>query len=124
VEDSKNLSNSKSCPKGHGKLKRWEGELRCWSCGWPDLKKKETNSSAGGFLSILLRRFFWFLLTGFFGFYGLYKEVNLPPGEDILIPAVVGCLAIAGCSLFIAYEIFQILCAGPKRFRDVKTWVF
>ena len=34
------MSETESCPKGHGKLKRWEGELRCWSCGWPDMKKK------------------------------------------------------------------------------------
>lgn len=23
------------CPKGHGKLKEWEGVPRCWTCGWP-----------------------------------------------------------------------------------------
>ena len=121
VEDSKNLSNSKSCPNGHGKLKRWEGELRCWSCGWPDLKKKEINSSVGGFLGILLRRFFYFLISGFFGFFGLYEHISR---EAKLHPGFFGCLAMVILSLFIAYEIFQLLCAGPKKFRDVKSWVF
>jgi hypothetical protein len=22
------------CPNGHGPLKEWKGELRCWTCGW------------------------------------------------------------------------------------------
>ena len=23
------------CPRGHGMLRKWEGVLRCWTCGWP-----------------------------------------------------------------------------------------
>jgi hypothetical protein len=23
------------CPRGHGKLREWEGMPRCWTCGWP-----------------------------------------------------------------------------------------
>ena len=53
------MSEAESCPNGHGKLKRWEGELRCWSCGWPDMKKtnpKESKSFFSGklFLSLIL----------------------------------------------------------------------
>lgn len=22
------------CPKGHGSLKSWDGQMRCWTCGW------------------------------------------------------------------------------------------
>jgi len=28
----------KDCPKGCGPLKEWNGNLRCWTCGWPDKK--------------------------------------------------------------------------------------
>lgn len=28
------------CPSGHGKLKLWEGESRCWECGWTVAKAK------------------------------------------------------------------------------------
>lgn len=24
------------CPHGHGPLKMWEGQLRCWTCGWTE----------------------------------------------------------------------------------------
>jgi hypothetical protein len=23
------------CPRGHGRLRDWEGKPRCWKCGWP-----------------------------------------------------------------------------------------
>jgi hypothetical protein len=23
------------CPRGHGKLREWDGMPRCWTCGWP-----------------------------------------------------------------------------------------
>ena len=23
------------CQRGHGPLKEWSGQLRCWTCGWP-----------------------------------------------------------------------------------------
>jgi len=29
-------SVSQDCPHGHGPLQNWEGNLRCWICGWPD----------------------------------------------------------------------------------------
>ena len=25
------------CPHGHGPLKEWEGKMRCWTCGWPEI---------------------------------------------------------------------------------------
>ncbi|MBC8869038.1 MAG: hypothetical protein H8E44_06450 [Planctomycetes bacterium] len=28
-------SGEKECPRDHGPLKEWSGEMRCWSCGWP-----------------------------------------------------------------------------------------
>jgi hypothetical protein len=30
------MTETQSCPKGHGELKRWEDKYRCWKCGWPD----------------------------------------------------------------------------------------
>jgi hypothetical protein len=34
------ISLESQCPRGHGKLRDWEGKPRCWTCGWPwrDLK--------------------------------------------------------------------------------------
>jgi WD40 repeat protein len=28
------VPSSSNCPSGHGPLKSWEGEMRCWKCGW------------------------------------------------------------------------------------------
>ena len=44
------LTESKSttteeCPHGHGPLKEWKGNLRCWTCGW---SKNESNPKATG----------------------------------------------------------------------------
>lgn len=40
-----NLSFNKSnCPYGHGELRKWEGKLRCWKCGYePSFEKLEFN---------------------------------------------------------------------------------
>jgi len=27
------------CLNGHGPIKDWNGEMRCWTCGWPQVKK-------------------------------------------------------------------------------------
>jgi hypothetical protein len=24
------------CPFGHGRLREWDGQMRCWKCGWPE----------------------------------------------------------------------------------------
>jgi hypothetical protein len=112
------MSETESCPHGHGKLKRWEGELRCWSCGWPDMKKTSKDSTLGTFFSRLFYRLFYFLIMGPLGVFFLFNVSN---GEGLPnIPGAVAGLVLTGGSLFIAYEIFQILCAGPKRFRDLK----
>ena len=38
------LEGTTDCPHGHGPLQDWQGNLRCWICGWtseqPDLKKR------------------------------------------------------------------------------------
>jgi hypothetical protein len=38
------ISLDSECPRGHGKLREWDGMPRCWSCGWPwkDLKAVTT----------------------------------------------------------------------------------
>lgn len=43
VDSSRQLDKDEYCPHGHGKMQLWEGELRCWKCGYPD-KKRSTNS--------------------------------------------------------------------------------
>ena len=117
------MSETESCPNGHGKLKQWEGELRCWSCGWPDKKKtskdSSKDSSLGAFFSGLFYRLFYFLIMGPLGVFCLFGGL-----AEGLIPGVVGGLVLIGCSLWLAYEIYQILSAGPKRFRDLKLTRF
>lgn len=29
------ISSATDCPRGHGRLREWEGLPRCWTCGWP-----------------------------------------------------------------------------------------
>ena len=24
-----------NCPRGHGLMRKWEGSMRCWTCGYP-----------------------------------------------------------------------------------------
>ena len=33
---SQDWVGGKDCPNGHGPLQDWNGDLRCWVCGWPD----------------------------------------------------------------------------------------
>jgi hypothetical protein len=40
------------------------------------------------------------------------------------IPTAVGGLVLISCSLWLAYEIYQLLSAGPKRFQDLKLTKF
>lgn len=37
-----NAADMQFCPKGHGKLKLWDGKLQCWECGWPNPKPKQS----------------------------------------------------------------------------------
>ena len=116
------MSETESCPHGHGKLKRWEGELRCWSCGWPDMKKTSKDSTLGTFFSRLFYRLFYFLIMGPLGVFLLFNLSNV---EGLgKIPTAVGGLVLISCSLWLAYEIYQLLSAGPKRFRDLKLTKF
>ena len=86
--------------------------------GWPDMKKTSKDSTLGTFFSRLFYRLFYFLITGPLGVFFLFNVSN---GEGLPnIPGAVAGLVLTGGSLFIAYEIFQILFAGPKRFRALK----
>ncbi len=31
------------CPYGHGRMKPWEGKLRCFTCGWPDITRRNSD---------------------------------------------------------------------------------
>jgi hypothetical protein len=37
VDFRHDVSGSQDCPHGHGPLQNWEGDLRCWVCGWPEV---------------------------------------------------------------------------------------
>ena len=34
-----------TCPKGHGPLEPMAGKMICWTCGWPEHKKSEPEST-------------------------------------------------------------------------------
>jgi hypothetical protein len=78
------------------------------------MKKTSEDSTLGTFFSRLLHRLFYLLVMGPLGVFLLF---NVSLGS---VPGAVGGLVLTGCSLFISYEIFQILCAGPKRLRELK----
>lgn len=42
-ESKPDAASQGDCPNGHGPLQGWDGDLRCWICGWPH----EQSSSAG-----------------------------------------------------------------------------
>ena len=56
---------------------------------------------------------------------GVFILFNLSKVEGLAkIPGAIGGLVLTACSLWLAYEIYQLLSAGPKRFRDLKLTKF
>ena len=39
------LEGTTDCPHGHGPLQDWEGDLRCWICGWTNNKTAPAEST-------------------------------------------------------------------------------
>jgi hypothetical protein len=35
------------CPQGHGTLRKWDGKLRCWTCGYPGLGRENRAGASG-----------------------------------------------------------------------------
>jgi hypothetical protein len=35
------------CPQGHGTLRKWDGKLRCWTCGYPGLGLENRVEASG-----------------------------------------------------------------------------
>ena len=42
AEDSGEAVTAKDCPSCGAKLRQWEGDWRCWMCGWPEEKQTAT----------------------------------------------------------------------------------